>query len=139
MKEAIIKGMIYSTVIVVIGWGITRIWPTQIINIFIKDDIELMNISLEAMRLELLAFPIIGFQIIGSSYFQAVGKFKEATFLSLSRQILILVPAIFIFSHYYKLSGIWVAGPVADSVSALFTLALLAKELKMFPKEVTIE
>jgi len=136
MKEAVVKGMIFATIIVLVGWTTTRIWPSNIINVFIKDDLELMNISLVAMKLQLLAFPIIGFQIIGSSYFQAVGKFKEATFLSLSRQLLILVPAIYFFSYKYQLSGVWMAGPVADSVSALFTIVLLGKELKMLPKEV---
>lgn len=136
MKEAVVKGMIFATIIVLVGWTTTRIWPSNIINVFIKDDLELMNISLVAMKLQLLAFPIIGFQIIGSSYFQAVGKFKEATFLSLSRQLLILVPAIYFFSYKYQLTGVWMAGPVADSVSALFTIVLLGKELKMLPKEV---
>lgn len=131
MKEAVVKGMIFATIIVIVGWGVTRIWPTEIINIFIKDDAELIGMSLVAMKLQLLAFPIIGFQIIGSSYFQAVGKFKQATFLSLSRQILILVPAIIIFSNQYGLTGVWMAGPVADSVSAVFTVILLVMELKM--------
>ena len=66
------------------------------------------------MRICTLMMPIVGFQIVSASYFQAVGKPKEAMLLMLSRQLLILVPAVLILPHFFGLDGVWAAMPTAD-------------------------
>ena len=82
----------------------------------------------------LLFLPIVGFQIIGANYFQAVGKPKEAIFLSLSRQIIILIPLILILPKFLGVHGILYAGPISDLLAALLTAFLLFKEIKLLHK-----
>ncbi len=65
--------------------------------------------------------PIIGFQIVSSNYFQATGKPKKAALLGLSRQVLILIPALIILPKFFGLTGVWAAGPVADFVASMLT------------------
>jgi Na+-driven multidrug efflux pump len=74
--------------------------------------------------------PIIGFQIIASNYFQAVGKPKQASILSLSRQVLLLIPALLIFPRFFGINGVLAAGPFADIMSSLITGTWLFFELR---------
>jgi Na+-driven multidrug efflux pump len=75
-------------------------------------------------------FPVIGFQVISAGYFQAVGKPKHALTLALSRQVLILIPAILVLPLWFGLDGVWAALPTADSLSALITGLCLFLELR---------
>jgi Na+-driven multidrug efflux pump len=74
--------------------------------------------------------PIVGAQVVGASYFQAVGKPKQAAFLSLSRQVLILIPSILILPRFFGLNGIYYAGPLSDLSSAILTGIWIALELQ---------
>jgi len=97
---------------------------------FNSKDTELISIGSHAMKTFLIFMPIIGFQIVASNYFQAVGKPLQASLLSLSRQVLILIPAMLILPRYFGLDGVLYAGPLSDIVSSLITGLLLFFELK---------
>jgi Na+-driven multidrug efflux pump len=68
-----------------------------------------------------MVIPIVGFHIISTSYFQSVGKAKQSIFLSMSRQILFLVPLVIFMPQFIGLDGIWLANPVADVLSAMLS------------------
>lgn len=129
MLEAIKLGMYAATAVSVLGFIVTQLFATPIIRIF-NDNPELIAIGASGLKVFLILLPIIGFQIIGANYFQAVGKAGHAIFLSMSRQVIILIPAILILPHFYGLPGIWFAGPVADFVSSLVTGGYLWLELR---------
>jgi Na+-driven multidrug efflux pump len=82
------------------------------------------------MQIYLLMLPIIGFQIVSSNYFQAVGKPRQAMILSLSRQVLLLIPALLILPRFFGLNGVFYAGPVADFGSSVITGIWLYFEIK---------
>ncbi|MBV1820727.1 MATE family efflux transporter, partial [Coprococcus sp. MSK.21.13] len=73
--------------------------------------------------------PIIGFQVVSSNYFQAVGKAKIAIFLSLSRQFIFLIPMLIILPPMFGLNGVWIVGPVSDILAALVTMFFLYKDM----------
>jgi len=77
-----------------------------------------------------LMLPLVGFQVISANYFQAVGKPKHALFLSLSRQLLILIPAVMILPRWLGLDGVWTAIPAADLLSSVLTGCWLFIELR---------
>ena len=81
-------------------------------------------------------FPIIGFQVVSSNYFQATGKPKQAMLLSLSRQVLILIPALLILPKLFGLTGVWLAGPLADFTSSVITGFLVIRSVKNLGNEV---
>ena len=74
--------------------------------------------------------PVVGFQIVSASYFQAVGKPREALLLMLSRQVLMLIPAMLILPHFFGLDGVWAALPTADGCSSIASGLWLWFELR---------
>jgi Na+-driven multidrug efflux pump len=81
------------------------------------------------MSLISMAFFLIGFQITGSAMFQALGKARPAFLLSLSRQVLLLIPLVLILPGFLGTKGVWISFPLADSGSFLLTLYLFRREL----------
>jgi putative MATE family efflux protein len=130
VKEAYKLAVIFATTIVVIGWIITRLFPAQLVYLFNRKDQELVTFGTFAIRRFLMFLPIIGFQIISSNYFQAVGKPMHSALLGLSRQILILIPALLILPLFFGLNGIISAGPLADVLSALITGTFIIIEMR---------
>lgn len=135
VKEALKLGIIGASIIVVIGFLVTRIFPEQIISLFNKNDAELIRIGARALRVFLFCLPLLGFQIVGASYFQAVGKPREAMILTLSRQVLFLIPAMLILPKYFRLDGIFYAGPIADFLAFFITAIWLTVEVKNLKKQ----
>lgn len=129
LKYAIFGAVSIST----LGFLVTQIFPTKIIQVFINDpsDLdEILRIAVPGMKTYLMMFPIVGFQIVSSAFFQAIGKPKHSAFLSLSRQVIVLIPALIILPNIYGLRGIWMAGPIADTISSILTGLLLFHFLK---------
>lgn len=129
IKETLKLAISAATIIVVIGFVLTRLFPNQFIGIFASDK-ELIKFGTHALFIFFLCLPVTGFQIIGANYFQAVSKMKPAMFLTLSRQVLILIPAILILSKMFGLDGVLYAGPLADFSAAVLTGIWLWKDLK---------
>ncbi len=130
VKEALKLAIVGATIIVTIGFIATRLFPEEFIAMFSKEDTELIAFGVHALNIFLIFLPIIGFQIVGANYFQAVGKPKQAMMLSLSRQVLILIPALLILPKFFEINGLLMAGPLADLLSSIITGTWLYRELK---------
>jgi putative MATE family efflux protein len=122
--------ILYATLICVVGFVVAMFAPSHVIALFNRNDQQLRDLGTHAIRICLAMFPIIGFQIVSSSYFQWVGKPKHALFLGLSRQVLLLIPAIVIIPYFLGLDGVWIAIPTADFCSSVLTGAWLFVELR---------
>lgn len=120
VKEAAKLSVLIATIIVVIGYIITRLFPEQIVSIFNRDS-ELVKFGSYGLMAWLLFLPVVGFQIIASNYFQAIGKSRAAMFLTLTRQVIFLIPALIIFPKFWGINGLLHAAPFADFFSALIT------------------
>ncbi|MFP4681483.1 MAG: MATE family efflux transporter [Chitinispirillaceae bacterium] len=112
---------IAATLITLGGFSVVMLFPSQIISVFSRSDENLIQIGSRALRIFLLMLPVVGFQIVTSNYFQAVGKPRQALILSLSRQVLLLIPCLFILPGFFGLTGVFLAGPVSDFGSSLLT------------------
>jgi Na+-driven multidrug efflux pump len=77
-----------------------------------------------------LALPIVGFQVVASNFFQSVGKAKIALFATLFRQVIGLIPLLFILPVFWGINGIWLAFPIADILSAIVVTFLLVQQWK---------
>jgi len=130
VKEALQLAILVATAICVTGFAIVMGFPRQVTGLFNRQDAELMQLGAHAIRICLFMLPIIGFQIVSANYFQAIGKPKHAVFLGLSRQVLLLIPAIVIWPYFLGLDGIWLAFPTADFCSSLLTGIWLFFELR---------
>lgn len=140
VKEALKWAVTTATAVTIIGWLITRIFPEPLIRMF-NSDSELILFGIRAIKAWFLCLPIVGFQVISSSYFQAVGKARVSTFLTLSRQMIILIPSLIILPKIFGLSGILYAAPLSDLLSSIISgiwLWLELKHLKSKEEEVSI-
>ncbi len=134
MKETLWKAILSATLIATLGYIVTRTFPVALIGIFGKEA-ELREFGAHAIGIWMLLLPLIGTQIIGSLYFQAAGKPKVSLFLTLTRQVILLIPLILIMSSVFELNGILMAGPIADGVSFLITAVFLTFELRRLTAE----
>lgn len=124
-------GILTATAISVFMWVIVHVFPNQIVGAFGIVDADLVSFTVFALKIQLLMLPFIGFQIIGSNYFQATGQPFKSSFLSLSRQVLFLIPLYLVFPEVLpqiapqltSLDALYCAVPVADFLS-IFTTAL---------------
>jgi len=107
--------------------------PAQLISIFTTDP-EAIRLGVFALQLNVLMFPLFGLQIMGSTYFLAIGKAWTALFLTLSRQVILLIPLVLILPIFYQANGIWYSFPIADATSIILVFLLLRKELKHLNK-----
>ncbi len=118
-----------ATSISIVGFLIFFIFPAPILRVFSKDP-ALIEMGTNAMRMLVIGLPLVGYQNIGTSLFQAIGKAKPAVFLALSRQVLFLIPMVVILSRIYGLPGVWFSFPAADFVSYLVTLLMVHREMR---------
>jgi putative MATE family efflux protein len=130
VKRTLELAILAATCVTVFGFCVMMLFPAEVIGLFNRDDKALLTLGTHAMRLSILMMPLIGFQIVSASYFQAVGKPKTAMLLMLSRQLLLLIPAMLILPRFFGLDGVWVALPTSDFAASLLTGLCLVLELR---------
>lgn len=128
-KDSLKLAILYSTIISVIGFILIEIFPSIFVSIF-STDLELMSVAIGGLRVYALTLPLIGVILIGPAYFQAIGKVKQSMFLSVLRQVIVLIPVLYILPKFMNLNGVWVAQPITDILSALIIVFLIVKEFK---------
>lgn len=138
VKEAVMMAIWYATLVATAGWLICMLIPGTVVSIFNSDSIELRDAGVIGLRIYCSVLPVVGFQIIASNYFQAIGKAKLATFLSLLRQIIVLLPLIFILPEYLGVNGVWIANPVSDMVAAVVSFIYFRREMKKLKCEIPL-
>jgi putative MATE family efflux protein len=120
VKEATKLAVLGATGFVTLGFILTHLFPEFLISLFNREP-ELISIGSAGLKAWFLCMPVVGFQIIGSTLFQASGKSGIATFLTLTRQLILLIPAVIIFPKFWGVKGIYYAAPFADFFSAALT------------------
>jgi putative MATE family efflux protein len=120
VKTAVNLANMAATAIVVTGYAMLRLFPEQLIGLF-NNNPELVEFSRSALLSWTRCLPLVGFQIIASSYFQCIGRALIAMFLTLTRQVIFLIPALLIFPRFWGLTGLLYAAPFADFFSVLLT------------------
>ena len=120
-------GTIVTTLCFCIGMFIPRLAA----GIFTHDE-ALLNMSAEGMRILTIGFPIVGFQMIGTNFFQCLGMVKKSIILSLSRQLLFLLPLLYCLPLWMGANGVWMSFPISDVLSAILTAILLRRLFKKF-------
>ena len=126
--------IIVATCIMTTGWVVAEFLPHLVARIFTTDS-ELTRMAVVATKFNMVAFPIIGFQMVVTNFFQCIGKVKVSIFLSLSRQLLILVPLLGILPCFFGLDGIWYALPASDATAAVIAFFVMTLYMRRFKKE----
>jgi putative MATE family efflux protein len=127
--EVVKLASVAATGFCLLGFAFVQIFDEHIVRLF-NGNIELVRLGSTGLKLYLAMLPIIGFQLIGANYFQAVGKAGYAIVFNLLRQIILLIPMVYLLPRFWGLNGIWLAGPVSDLGAALVTACFLVREMK---------
>jgi putative MATE family efflux protein len=130
VKKTLELAILAGTGIALIGFGMMMLFPAQVIWLFNDKDPALLALGTHAIRISTIMMPVVGFQIVSASYFQAIGKPKTAMMLMLSRQVLLLIPAALILPLFFSLDGVWAALPASDFGASLLTSICLLVELR---------
>lgn len=126
----VLRYTIYSaTVVTTLGFLIGECIPELCARAFTSDE-QLIEMAAHGMRIIVIFYPIIGFQIATTNFFQSIGHAGKSIFLSLTRQLLFLIPALIIFPRFWQLDGIWMAMPASDLVSCIVTAVMLVIQNK---------
>ena len=124
----------WATAACMLGFIICEFFPGPAVSIFTNDP-ELKANAEHGMRIMNCMFPIIGFQIVSTNLFQCLGMVKKSIFLSLSRQLLFLLPALYILPLFYGIEGIWASYPVSDAISSILTIILIIRLTRQLDRD----
>ena len=131
VNKALKLTIIYATCVTTFGFLVGMLAPNLVVGIF-TSDAELTELSATGLRITVMFFPIIGFQMVTSNFFQSIGMAGKAIFLSLTRQMLILLPCLLILPHFFGVAGVWYSMPVSDLLASLIALVMLVYQFRKF-------
>ena len=131
--EVLKKTIFLATCATTAGFLISELIPGLVVNIFTTDH-ELTAIAARGLKIVLMFYPIVGFQMVTSNFFQCIGMAKKAIFLSVTRQCLFLIPCLIILPNFWGQDGVWFSMPLCDFVASLLLLAffMLRREIRKF-------
>ncbi len=125
------KTIFYATLITTAGFLAGELMPRLIVRIFTPDE-TLTDLAVYGMRITVMFFPLVGFQMVVSNFFQSIGMAKKAIFLSLTRQVIFLIPFLLILPHFWGITGVWASLPAADFVAFVVAAIMLVSQIRKF-------
>ncbi|MDR1900677.1 MAG: MATE family efflux transporter [Treponema sp.] len=130
VKKTYKLAVVFSTLFVSLGFILIQLFPGFFIAVFRNEQGELMDLGIRVLRICTLFMPALGFQIITSNFFQAIGKPLQGTILSLSRQILLFIPLLLILPRFFGILGVFSAMPAADAGATVLSAIIMFREIK---------
>lgn len=132
--EVLKKSVVFATIVMSAGFLVAEFFPQSIVSLFTNDQ-ELISKSEVGLRIVFVFYPFIGFQIVVSTFFQSIGKAGKAIFLSLTRQVIFLIPFLFVLPHYFAINGVWAAMPASDALSIIVSGIMIHLQIKELRRE----
>lgn len=129
LKRAYWLAVAVSTVICALGSGFGLAFPSLVARAFTSDGF-LVEQTVVCLRHALWAFSVVGFQVVSTSFFQSIGSPARAMFLSLTRQVIFLIPLLLWFPDMLGLAGVWLSFPVSDILATIVTVIMIAVQFR---------
>lgn len=134
MMRVVKLSIITAICIMLTGWTLAMFAPYYCARMFTKDP-ELIKGSIKAIQIIMMMYPFIGCQMVITNFFQCIGKVKISIFLSLSRQLLFLLPLLVLLPNFYGINGVWASMPTSDLISVIVAISIMTVYLRQFKKE----
>ena len=130
---------IVATCVTSSGFLLGMFFAEPFVSLFAKDSVQLIDAASHGLRIVTMMFPIVGIQIVSTAFFQSIGQPKRSIFLSLTRQMLILIPALLVLPHFFDnpIDGVWYAMPLSDGIATVLSVFMLYNELKKLKASVS--
>lgn len=135
VKKTLKIGVIVGVIITTLGFVVAEFFPHQISRLFTTDS-TLINMSINGFRISFICYSVVGAQVVIQNFFQSIGKPNISIFLSLTRQLIFLIPTLLIFPHLFGLNGVWISLSVSDfmafAVAAVTMFIIVKREDRIF-------
>jgi putative MATE family efflux protein len=128
--------VIIATLVTTSGFLAGELFPHLVVSAFTSDE-TLINMAARGLRIVVMTYPIIGFQMVTSNFFQSIGMAKKAIILSLSRQVLILIPCLIFLPMFWGVDGVWFSMPISDFLASLIAGVMLYNQFQHFKHKAT--
>jgi putative MATE family efflux protein len=128
VKAALRYSLISASAIAIAAFILIEAFPGWLVLLFNRSSEDLYTLTVGGLRIIILAWPVVGFQVVAGNFFQSVGNARVAMFLTLLRQVLVLLPLLLVLPGSFGLNGIWASFPIADSISAVVVAIFLVRE-----------
>ena len=138
LMRVLMLAMIAGTIVTTSGFIVAEFMPHLCVRLFTNDTV-LTELSVNGIRLMMAAMPIVGYQMVVTNFFQSIGKAKISIFLSLSRQLLFLVPLLGVLPLFFGITGVWISMPISDAFSALLALVRMVRYMRIMNKNKLID
>jgi putative MATE family efflux protein len=125
--------LLCATCISVLAFIIAQFFPAAAVSLFTNDP-TLARLTVEGLHIDLAVFPLVALPLVTSNFFQAIRKPGKAIFLSLTRQVIFLIPALLILPRFFGVTGVWASMPVSDAAAFILAAILISKQIKEFRK-----
>ncbi|GHT04643.1 MATE family efflux transporter [Bacteroidia bacterium] len=123
------RAVLWATAVMIIGFLVVELFPYAVASLFTTEE-NLVAIAIPGLRWVFAIYPLVGFQMVTSAFFQSIGKSEKSILLAMTRQVLFLIPFLLIFPSYWGITGVWTSMPAADFLSVLLSAILLYREYK---------
>lgn len=132
LVDVLRKSLLFATIFTTIGWATCLIFATPLVSIFAKNSPELIAEAARGLRINICTFPLVGIQIISTSFFQSIGMAGKSIFLSLSRQLLFLLPLLLVLPHVFSnpVDGVWASLPISDAIAFFVAVVMLTQQVR---------
>jgi putative MATE family efflux protein len=127
--EVLKKSIFFATIVMVVGTVVIQLFPHTVASIFSYEQ-ELIDVAASGLRWVFFCYPLVGFQMVSSAFFQSIGKPNKAIILSITRQVLFLVPLLLILPISLHVTGVWISMTISDFISVILTAILLFSEFR---------
>ena len=134
MLDVLRLTLIFATVVTTTSFFIGEFFPAFVARAFTGDE-ELIGLSVFGLRITVMLFPLIGAQIVIATFFQSIGMAGKSILLSLTRQVIVLIPCLIILPKFFGVTGVWASMPVSDFVACVVSTAMILKQIKKFKSE----
>ena len=125
--------IVAATVVTTVGFLVGELLPELAVKAFTTDP-TLVEMGARGMRIVVMFYPVIGFQMVTSNFFQSIGMAKKAIILSLSRQVMILIPCLIVLPLFWGADGVWFSMPISDAAASVIAAVMLYRQFKQFKK-----
>ena len=134
VMEVLRLTVFFATIVMSTSFLIGEFFPEAVARIFTSDE-ALIGLSVYGLRIAVMCYPLIGAQIVISSFFQSIGMAGKAIILSLIRQVIVLIPCLIILPKFFGVTGVWASNPASDFVACIVSTIMIFYQIKKFKIE----
>ena len=134
VQQTLKKVIVVAVTIMSVGWLLCELLPGHIVALF-SDDSRLNELARVGLRITMVAFPLVGAQLVITNFFQSIGRAKISIFLSLARQLFFLIPLLLILPRIWHIDGVWGSMPLSDTIAFLAAVLTLRWYLRKVKRE----